>query len=189
VTINAGPGGDTVHLAPTLQDVGNLAGAVAVNGQDGVDNVFLHDESLALGAVYDVTGSSVDRGLFGGLDYGTIERLLLQLGSGDDTVNVTGLNAGTLTYLFGNAGSDAFNFYAPAPEAATGGRLVIDGGGPEDVADGDTLNVYWQQPKPDIKKQKTVGDKDAGYVDLDYGDGLLYEIDYDNIEEVNVEKL
>ena len=34
-----------------------------------------------------------------------------------------------------------------------------------------------------------MGDLDAGYVDLDYGDGLLYEIDYDNIEEVNVEKL
>ena len=189
VTINAGAGGDTVRLAPTLRDLGNLAGPVTVDGQDGVDNVFLHDDSLALGAVYDLTGSTIDRGLFGGLDYGTIERLLLHLGSGDDTVGITGLNPGTLTYLFGNGGGDAFNFYAPAPEAATGGRLVVDGGGPTDVADGDTLNVYWQQPKPDIKKQKTVGDKDAGYVDLDYGGGLLYEIDYDDIELVNVEKL
>lgn len=189
VAVNAGGGGDTVRLAAAYQDLGALAGPVTVTGQGGADAVILYDLSLAAGAVYNITGTTVDRGLFGGLTYGTVEDLQLRLGSGDNTVNVTGLAPGTLTHLFGNAGDDTFNFFAPAPEAATGGHLVIGGGGPTDVADGDTINVYWQQPKPDIKKQKTVGDLDAGYVDLDYGDGLLYEIDYDDIELVNVEKL
>ena len=96
VWINGGGRSDTIHIAPTAQDLSVIQAAVFVNGGSGVDNIVLHDElsnpldSLSFGITYDSVTRPINP-LFNPrfeLHYTETERLQLQLGEADDLVDI-----------------------------------------------------------------------------------------------------
>ena len=187
IVINAGAGGDTIHLSPTSQNLSFINGPVIVNGQQGVDNVILHEELFALGGLFplNITRSTVSRNFFGGLNFDTIERLRVNLGSGNNKVNVTEFNRDVLFALYGNVGADTFNVTVHPTLQDTGGRLFIDGGG-----NVDRLNVtYASKPevsaKPKVHHKKTA--QTAGTITVDYPEAL-YDIEYLGVEDVEIDK-
>jgi hypothetical protein len=113
--------------------------------------------------------------------------LRLNLGPGDNTVNVTEFNGDVLFSLFGNGGADTFNVTVRPSDLVTGGRLFINGG------DGDVLNVLYAT-KPEVaKKPKVHHDQDpltdSGTITVDYEDlGYLFQIDYVGVETVDIDK-
>src|SRR5262249_54385512 len=143
--VNAGAGKDTVHLSPLALHLGQIHGPITVNGQAGKDKVIAHDEVFALGSLnlYTLTRVKMGRNGFGGLTFDTIERLQLNLGTGDDTVNVQEFNHDVLFALYGNAGTDTFNVTVLPSALDTGGHLFIDGGNPRNKHNGDCLNVSY----------------------------------------------
>jgi hypothetical protein len=130
-------GDDVVNLAPTSQDLDNLAGAVEVVGGAGTDTVNLRDDNQGRGDTYTITSSTVSRALFGGLIYGGIELLQLWTGGGDDTVNVESTAASVLTRIILQAGSDTLNL-APTSQDLDNlpGAVEVVGG-----ADSDAVNL------------------------------------------------
>jgi hypothetical protein len=194
VIVNAGAGVDTIHLSPLALHLGQIHGVVTVNGQAGKDQVIAHDEVFALGALnpYTLTRVKVGRAGFGGLVFDTIERLQLNLGTGNDTVNVTEFNRDVLFALYGNGGADTFNVTVFPSALDTGGHLFIDGGSPKNKHNGDCLNVnYASKPKvphkPKVRHKKSPP-KRAGTISVDYP-GALYDIQYKDVEKVKLAKL
>lgn len=188
VVINAGAGGDTIHLSPTAQNLSLIGGPVTVNGQQGFDNVILHEELFVLGGLfpYNLTRSTVSRSFFGGLSFDTIERLRLNLGSGNNTVNVAELNRDVIFALYGNVGADTFNVKVHPTLTDTGGRLFIEGGG-----NVDRLNVTYAS-KPEVPAKPKVNHKKAalpgaGTITVKYPEAL-YQIQYLGVEDVEIDK-
>jgi CubicO group peptidase (beta-lactamase class C family) len=188
VVVNAGAGGDLIHISPTAQNLSFITGLVTVNGQQGVDTVFLRDDLFALGGFfpYTLTRSTVSRSFFGGLGFDTIERLRLNLGSGNNTVNVTTFNPDVLFALYGNVGKDTFNVTVFPALGDTGGRLFIDGGG-----NVDRLNVAYAS-KPEVPEKPKVHHKKnpptAGTITVEYL-AAFYDIQYTSLEVVTVDKI
>ena len=85
VIVNAGAGNDTIRLSPVTKNLGQVLGNVWVNGQADFDTVLAHDEAIGLGATYTLSRSKFGRPGFGSLTFDTIERLQLNMGSGNDT--------------------------------------------------------------------------------------------------------
>jgi hypothetical protein len=194
VVVNAGAGNDTIHLSPLALHLGQIHGAVTVNGQAGKDKVIAHDEVFALGAAspYTLARTKMDRAGFGGLTFATIERLQLNLGTGNDIVNVTEFNRDVLFALYGNEGADTFNVTILPSVLDTGGHLFIDGGNPRSKHNGDCLNVsYATKPKvprkPKVRHKKTPP-KGAGTITIEYPEAL-YNIQYKDVEKVKIAKL
>jgi CubicO group peptidase (beta-lactamase class C family) len=192
--VNAGAGNDTIHLSPLAKHLGQIHGAVLVNGQAGNDKVFAHDEVFALGAIspYTLTRTKMGRAGFGGLTFDTIERLQLNLGTGNDTVNVTEFNRDVLFALYGNAGVDTFNVTVFPSALDTGGHLFIDGGSPRGKKSGDCLNVSYAS-KPKVPKKPKVHHKKsppkrAGTITVEYP-AAIYDIQYTDVEKVKLAKL
>ena len=134
--INAGASSDTIHLTPTAQQLSFIHAAVHVNGQDGVDNVFLHDElSNPLDPLpFAVTDDQVVRPLppfrvsrFE-LNYEELERLVLQLGAADDLVDVQSTAPGMHVVVESGFGEDTVLADVPTPA-----QLTFDGGADDDT--------------------------------------------------------
>lgn len=189
VVVNAGAGGDTIHLSPTAQNLSFINGPVTVNGQQGVDNVILHEELFAQGGLspYTITRSTVSRSFFGGLSFDTIERLRLNLGTANNTVNVAEFNRDVLFALYGNVGADTFNVTVRPTLFDTGGRLFIDGGGNNN----DRLKVaYATKPEVPAKPKlnhKKAAQPGAGTITVEYPEAL-YDIQYTGVEQVEIDK-
>lgn len=132
VTIDAGAGDDVVHLSPALQSLLSVEGTVTVAGADGHDTVFLHDENNPFGDLfpYTIGANSVKGGfLFGGVTFDATEFVQLELGAGDDLVNVLKLNPTVRFLLDGNNGNDSFNVHVqPGVAGDTTAGIFINGG-------------------------------------------------------------
>jgi len=163
--INAGASSDTIHLAPTAQQLSFIHAAVHVNGQDGVDNVFLHDElSNPLDPLpFAVTDDQVLRPpppfrvpRFE-LNYEELERLLLQLGAADDLVDIQNTAPGMHVVVESGFGEDTV--LADVPTPAT---LTFDGG-----ADDDTVQLVGTAASEEISVSVGFGVADVNLISFE----------------------
>jgi len=113
--VNAGAGDDTINVGGNagpwfFTGAGNLnaiTGRLTVSGDGGSDTLNLDATgnvaaiSGALGAA-EITGL----GMGGGVAYDTLEALDVRLGSGNDTMTVSGTASGTATAIRGEGGND-----------------------------------------------------------------------------------
>jgi hypothetical protein len=163
--INAGDSSDTIHLAPTAQQLSFIHAAVHVNGQDGVDNVFLHDElSNPLDPVpFAVTDDMVVRPIppfiiprFE-LHYEELERLVLQLGAADDLVDVQSTAHGMHVVVESGAGEDTVLANVPTPA-----QLTFDGG-----ADDDTVQLVGTAASEEVSVSTGSGVADVNLISFE----------------------
>ena len=94
VTVNAGPGDDTINVG--IGDLKLLQGAVTVNGQgvSDTDKVVVNDQVSTLSGAYTLTSSTLSRTNFAGLTCTGIEQMTLDSESGNYTINVTSTTSG-----------------------------------------------------------------------------------------------
>jgi hypothetical protein len=141
VTIDTSPGTTTVNFTPTSRNLGDLAGAITVNGGiGGVTNLVFDDRSNSLDDTYTVTNSTVASSDPALITYHNVQSISLMGGSGTDVYNVRATAADTATTINPGAGHNVVNVGSAAP--AVGG-VVDDIQGPLTVAGGAsvTLNV------------------------------------------------
>lgn len=122
-TINAGLGGDLFHLAPDDRDLTALARGLILNGQGGGDLLVADDRSYAGSAPYTLTGGTLTRGGFPGVQFSGLETVRLLLSDAKNTVDIQGSKAGTEVRVEGNGGDDTFRI-TDTPHA----KISIDGG-------------------------------------------------------------
>ncbi len=144
-TINTGSGLDTVNVGGTGAGTLNaLAGGVIVNGGGGINDVLnINDSGDATNNSGQLTATHLTGfGVGGsGINYTNFEFLNVNLGSGDDTLNIRSTNLSTLTTVNAGGGNDTLNVGSLAPGAGgnvhgIAGQLVLQGGGGTD-----TVNV------------------------------------------------
>ncbi|MGB7961606.1 MAG: calcium-binding protein [Propionicimonas sp.] len=146
-SIDTGLGPDTVRFgsgpAGLGGDLTGIAGQVTVNGNGGSDTVVLDSTGSNADLIGTLSATRITGlGLVDWIDYLAAELLQVFLGSGSDTLAVTGTSA--TTGVWGNAGIDRVTVNpVPDPSAATAnallGRLRIDGGSGADVT---TVNLW-----------------------------------------------
>jgi hypothetical protein len=145
LNLNGGTGASTFNLgslAPTTGGtLGQLAGAVNILGGTGVSTINVDDTGdVAVNAGLLTANTLTGLGMGAGLTYARISVLNINVGSGNDTFNVQGTSAATVTTLNTGTGADIVNLGSLAPVAGgvlsgIEGALVIVGGG------NDALNV------------------------------------------------
>ena len=105
ITVNGGLDSDTLNVASGNLDA--ITGTITFDGYSGLnDRVFLNDQIPSNPYGYDISKTSVQRdGLFGGLAYANVDRIVLNCGPGDNTISViVGIIAPV--ELHGNGGFD-----------------------------------------------------------------------------------
>ena len=110
-TINTGDDADTVNVgskaATAGGDVNSIGAVLTINGDGGSDTLNVDDTGDTLGNTGSLTSTELTGlGMGGKIVYGTLESLVIGLGSGGDTFTIQGTHTGT-TELNTNAGSDA----------------------------------------------------------------------------------
>ena len=141
-TVNGWGGNDIINvdsvfdagLLPPPRDT--ILGRLNVQGSFGRDTLNLLDQEKFGGTTYTVTPTRMNRTGLAAIDYGTIEALNLNAGSGNDTINVRGTAPGMDTTLFGGFGNDAIRVGDLGNIVRNlDGALKVDGGtGSDDVA-------------------------------------------------------
>jgi Ca2+-binding RTX toxin-like protein len=141
-TVNGWGGNDIINV-DSVFDPGlllpprdTILGRLNVQGSFGRDTLNLLDQEKFGGTTYTVTPTRMNRTGLAAIDYGTIEALNLNAGSGDDTINVRGTAPGVDTALFGGFGNDAIRVGDLGNIVRNlDGALTVDGGsGSDDVA-------------------------------------------------------
>lgn len=136
-TINAGDGLDNINIGNTgtIGLPGALTpvnGAVVVNGQADGANLVVDGSGAGVTANYAITSTTVTRSVppnFGGVTYGGISTLLLEVGAGANIIDINSTAAGVPTTVRTNAGGDTLNVAAAALQS----NLSLNGGGDDDV--------------------------------------------------------
>jgi Ca2+-binding RTX toxin-like protein len=113
VNINAGAGNDDIHVGDFAGgDLDLLPSTVTVDGQAGVDAMFVNDMGDSSQAAMFIRSSSVDRtGPFLAL-YSQVESLTVSAGSGNNLLRVDSVSAGTPVRVNGNGGVDTLDYSA-----------------------------------------------------------------------------
>jgi Ca2+-binding RTX toxin-like protein len=132
VTINAWGGNDAINVGSG--DLSQLKDKVTVDGQDNTDQVIVNDELATSSDTYTITGTTVSRAFFGGLNYGTIEGLTLNAASGDNTININSTASGTPLVVNAGRGNDTLI-------DGSSGNDTLDGGAGDDTYRFDTDNA------------------------------------------------
>jgi hypothetical protein len=139
MTLEGGANNDTFRL--TTSNLGALAGLVSVTGNGGFDTLEVRDETLAVGATYQLTAANLKRSVPGvpgvaEVNYGGVEALMVFGGAGANTFDIQATAAGTLTTLKGGANADTFRFHEGAPV-----NVTVDGQGGSDTLDYSALTT------------------------------------------------
>lgn len=133
LTLNTGSGSDIVNLGSTGNKLDSLQGPITINGQSGSDTVDFKDQGQTSGQSYTLTPTTLARPGIATVRYGTIEKLSLSAGSGNDDVTLSGtltvaatINGGTGTNtLSGPNLTSTWN--VSSPNAGTVGRVGFSG--------------------------------------------------------------
>ncbi len=141
LTLNGGSGANAFNLAPSSQNLNNLAGAVTINA-GSASAVNLYDQLNAAAATYTVTSTNVSRSGFGGLTYAGVGKVVLNGGSAADTYNINSTAAGTPVTLNGGSGANIFNL-TPVSENLSNlaGAISINAGSASTINVDDQLNA------------------------------------------------
>src|SRR5262249_30549589 len=94
----------------------------------------IYDSANVNGDTYTLTGSSLTRQFFGGLNYNTTESLFLRAATGNNPFTISSTAAGMSYSLDGNGGNDTFNIGSPGNNAVNvDGALTLTGGNGTDA--------------------------------------------------------
>jgi Ca2+-binding RTX toxin-like protein len=162
-TINGDAGVDTFNIssdAPTNSgNTDGIAGNVSIDGGTEADVLNLSDAGDTTDNSLTLTATTLAGvGMTGVIDYGTVEQLDVDMGSGNDTVDIQSTAAGVVTNLNTNAGDDSVNVKATAATSQTN----IDGSTGND-------RITISSNAPDTNG--TVNDIFGG-IDVNGGDGI-----------------
>ncbi len=140
-TVDMGAGDDLVNLGSMAQIDSNTGGVVdtisgllSISGSEGYDTLHVDDSGDEDGNIGTLTQTTITGlGMAEGIEYGTLENIIIDLGMADDTFNVQGTASGADTRLNGNDGNDISNISSDAPDNQGDleniqGDLHIDGG-------------------------------------------------------------
>jgi Ca2+-binding RTX toxin-like protein len=131
-TVHAGSGSDAINVGSS-GTLDGIAALLTVNGNEpasGSDILNVDDSGDTGPNTGALTATAITGlGMGGGIAYGTIEMLNIELGSGADSFTIEGTHGGT-TRLDTNAGDDMVNV------RAISGDTTVDGG-----IDDDTVNI------------------------------------------------
>jgi hypothetical protein len=129
VTINLESGQDNVYVIP-INGLGDIQGAVTVNGGSGTSTLTVDDSGNPNAANWTVNDALVndDEAGSAGVDYNNVQNLVINGGGGQSTVDVQNTAGGTSTTInTGNAPSDEVDV-----QYAAGPLIVNDGAGAGD---------------------------------------------------------
>jgi hypothetical protein len=122
VTVNAGAGNDSINITPASQHLGDIDGAITVNGDADNDTLTLFDNLTGGAPGFDISGTQVARSTVPTMTYGTLEGLVINAGVGDDLVGITGTaSTAPLTFNAG-AGDDDITI------SGMSSTITLDGG-------------------------------------------------------------
>ncbi|MGI0486044.1 DUF4347 domain-containing protein [Pantanalinema rosaneae CENA516] len=134
VLVSGNEDSDTIIVGgPTLNNIKgnqNLTGPLIVKGDGGKDRLIVNDSGDASDNVGATAGSLTDQKVHGlgmqiDIQYETIERVDIQLGSGSDQFDILGTIGGTTTVNAG-AGNDTVNIWAISGIVAVNGNAGND---------------------------------------------------------------
>src|SRR6478672_4508280 len=149
IIVNAGAGDDQVTIGSNSAGASSLAASFQINGQGGGDSLVVNDSTNAVPHTVAVSsGTSMVTGLGGPVTYGTVEKVDIFTGVGDDTINISG-TAVAITSVNAGGGSDTVNF-------ADGANLfggLLDGGGGTDTVD---YGAYTSSVVVDLNETQTL---------------------------------
>jgi hypothetical protein len=185
VNVTAGAGNDTL----AVDSNGNAAGgtvnlirsSLTLNGGGGTDILTLVDSSDASSDKVTFTATTIGAaaadtffGQGGSLTYGSLAEVVMDLGAGGNTVDVTGQTKGTVTKLNTGDGNDTVNVFVGKTSAYQ--NFLVNG-----MLGKDRLNIIDVAMTGKIKKTNQNG---TGWVDVAYQGGLTSRIDFQNVEIV-----
>jgi hypothetical protein len=106
VTVNAGDGDDTIQVTNSGDSLTAIRGNIVLTGGVGVDMLVFNDNADTSADAYTLTGTALTASDWDFTATYSADRLVLNAGTGNDTVNTT--SGGFWTYN-GGAGADEFN--------------------------------------------------------------------------------
>ena len=125
-TINGGAGDDDFIVGSE----GSLAALngipLAVNGQSGIDDLFVDDTLGTANDSFALTAGSVSRNAATLVTHGTVERVHVDLGSGNNTVNFNATAANVPVTLLAGGGDDVVHV-ASGNLASIAARVTVSG--------------------------------------------------------------
>ncbi|HEY2880954.1 MAG TPA: hypothetical protein VGJ15_00940, partial [Pirellulales bacterium] len=141
-TINSGDGNDAITLGNAgLLD--GILGTVAIHGQGNAaspgDTLHFDDSANANGLTYTLTSTTLNRTGIATITFDTIEGVLLDTGTGADTVNVKSTAATVATTINTGDGNDAITLGNAGLLDGILGTIAIHGQG-QTAAPGDSLH-------------------------------------------------
>ncbi|HEV3385393.1 MAG TPA: hypothetical protein VG097_11310, partial [Gemmata sp.] len=140
VTLITGGGSSTVNVTPTSQDLANLAGFLAIQGNGGTTILNVDDQSDPAANVYTITASCITTFSAAPIVFAGIQGLTIKGESMPATYDVVSTGAGTPIALTGGNGNDTFNVGSKTNTLdPIQGAITISGGG-----DSDALNILDQ---------------------------------------------
>ncbi len=115
-------GNDIFNLGNASNSLSQILGAVTIDGNEDTDNLVLNNQGVTTNQTGTVTATAITGfGLSKGITYTNIENLLLNLGSGADTVTVNSTHKGKTT-INANAGNDSITVNS------IGGSVAVNAG-------------------------------------------------------------
>ena len=137
VTVEAGPGDDTINVGSAANELDTIAGNLNIDGQGRFNTLTINDQNTVTSQVYTVTDDEISR--VGGPDiyYSDLSRVALNAGgAGSNTVNIESTLSGVLTTVNAGTGSTGSGVNAvyigsegsPSDLDGLAGNLTISGG-------------------------------------------------------------
>ncbi len=180
LTINAGGGNDVFNIssnAPTnTGNVNAVIGELTLNGEGNTDTINLGDAGDTTANVGAITGTGITGlGLTGGITYGTVEDININLGTGNDSFTVTSTVATTTLDVDAGGGDDTINVGNANSLDGILSAVSITGGA--NTAVGDTLNINDQGDADanDYTVTATTVTRSGGTPVVTYGTGTTIE--------------
>jgi Ca2+-binding RTX toxin-like protein len=108
VTVLAGAGNDTFNVGNTANTLDALLGALDVDGQGGTDVLNLLDQGASAARSYTLTSTTVRRTGAATTGHDNVESVVVQAGSGNDTITTSSTSGDALATVNAGAGNDTF---------------------------------------------------------------------------------
>lgn len=128
-TVNGGNGNDTFNIGSTANKLDGILGPLALNGQAGTDTINVKDQGSTSGQDFSLTSSSLTRSGAATLSYATVEKAVVNAGSGADTMTVVSTLASTPVTFNGGGGMDMLI----GPNLINTWKITSNNGGKVDV--------------------------------------------------------
>ena len=157
-TINGGAGDDDFIVGSDGMLAPLNGFPLTVNGQSGIDDLFVDDTFGTAADSFAIAGASVSRNGAAVVTHGTIERVHVNLGSGNNTVNLDATAANVPVTLFAGAGDDVVRV-GGGNLAAIAARVTVGG---EDGAD----SLFIDDNAVSADRDYVVSDRDVSVLAL-----------------------